>query len=1040
MVDPKIRISADVSAVEAALKKVNDAARQVNQTLLDAGPGAAQAGMEELGSSASELVDSLDDVKESGEAVSKIDFGAVAKALANAEKVAAALEKALKSIGKTTAIPAAVKDAKALSDGLERAAKAQRLLAQDGVHLSRQQSEEAKRQFDRWRTSGARGTSRLRGQEFDDWLSGGWRNYSMNESEARRQRARVLQSIGVNMPGGGGGSGGSGAGGGMSAGRGRWGAIAGAVGGAMGSMLQGGDGGMLSAAGGGLGSLIGAGAGAVFGGPVGAAVGLFAGKLLGGAGSALDAAVGRVVEQNSGLTDLRHSLGATVTDFDTLRESLMYFTDKLGVTGQESVRLAQAFSSAAGKTIAAADLSKSVGGSVAFARGYGLDPALATQFFGSMRHFGVSNNAEGDKRLALLIGEAIGKSGMNAKMGDFMTALQSYVETQSRTSLTQANTSAYASFMSSMTGLNLTGLKGDPQTAMSAMGAADAALRQGGAFGEASKMFTLGMYQRMLPGFNVFGMGFLNDQGAFGTVGRAFGDESPAMAMARAMGDRRTQAQLKRWAGAGGSGQSMLALQMRSLESRYGSGGALVLNQAIQGHLGVNADQAAALYTAYKSDKGLGGLSKTLGAAGIDIGKVDAGRVAALAQVAGMDRAGIRGEASRLLNSGQLNEGERGKLNAALQAGKDDDLKKMVLNLTALHDTTRDSGQAMREQQANMARYLEQIVTVGIPYIQMIKEGITALAQKIAPDSNFAKNAAREENLIKAKIADTSLQKDFDNIQAMPDGAAKSAEINRYNYNLGLRQKMPDAAPSSLQMLDKNGNTFTIRDGGSSKGALFNDYEWFKSKGVPDHIAKAVAAGIYAEGGGLGYARNGAFGIGQLRGDRLQRAFARYGKDPTRDKLTRDEQREYILWELQGGDPGGASVMSSRNEEEAVSNYVGQTNPDGKTGWGFMRPAAGRERKGDLNRATEALISLRKSPSQEAFEKAHSHTSQDGKIPKAHRPLMLQPGAEAYTGAWPASHQVVEHRVTVLDANGTPHYNSTTQTRIGHPVPAGVSH
>lgn len=114
--------------------------------------------------------------------------------------------------------------------------------------------------------------------------------------------------------------------------------------------------------------------------------------------------------------------------------------------------------------------------------------------------------------------------------------------------------------------------------------------------------------------------------------------------------------------------------------------------------------------------------------------------------------------------------------------------------------------------------------------------------------------------------------------------------------------------------------------------------------------AAGITAGIKAEGGSLGMSANGAFGIGQWRGDRQKELFRRYGYAPSKA-----EQLEFLMWELEGGDKGGASVMASKDRYSALSNYIGGY------GWGFMRPSTKTDnsgRIGDMRRGYAALRSL----------------------------------------------------------------------------------
>jgi hypothetical protein len=142
--------------------------------------------------------------------------------------------------------------------------------------------------------------------------------------------------------------------------------------------------------------------------------------------------------------------------------------------------------------------------------------------------------------------------------------------------------------------------------------------------------------------------------------------------------------------------------------------------------------------------------------------------------------------------------------------------------------------------------------------------------------------------------------------------------------------------------------------GGGGQAAKFNEIAgYFKGKGYPDAQARGIAAGVLAESQGNPTAFNpkgggeGAYGIGQWRGPRLKKLRERYGRAPTMA-----QQLEFLHWELQGGDVGGASVRRSTTEQEALRNYIGSSGPNA---FGFMRPAPGAEVEGDLRRGQAAL-------------------------------------------------------------------------------------
>ncbi|CAD7335149.1 hypothetical protein FIM10_01800 [Sphingomonadales bacterium 56] len=130
----------------------------------------------------------------------------------------------------------------------------------------------------------------------------------------------------------------------------------------------------------------------------------------------------------------------------------------------------------------------------------------------------------------------------------------------------------------------------------------------------------------------------------------------------------------------------------------------------------------------------------------------------------------------------------------------------------------------------------------------------------------------------------------------------------------------------------------------TSGGRLANDVVgFFQAKGYSEAQARGIAAGIAAEAASNHGAVNptsGAFGLGQWLGSRKAELFRRYGRNPTRQ-----QQLEFLHWELQGGDHGGAAVLRAGNEAAVLDAYVRK----------FMRPAAGGETTGDLSRGMAAL-------------------------------------------------------------------------------------
>lgn len=518
--------------------------------------------------------------------------------------------------------------------------------------------------------------------------------------------------------------------------------MAGAMGGLAAGMLSGGDGGMWSMAGRAGGSIAGATAGMMTGKPmVGGIVGAFASQLLGGIGSAIDRHISNVLRESETYTDLRHSLGATSVEFDSLRDSLRHFADGLDITYGEMGNLAKMFTHVAGLKDASG-LGGDISGAVGFARGYGIAPEQSAQFFALMRHNGVTANEQDSRRLALMIADSVAKGGTSAKMDEVLNAISSFASSQARASLTAPNIGNYADLLSGMTGLGLPGLK-SPGDAAAVIAAANAAAQQGGGFGDPSRSMKLGIYQKY--GFTAFDMNMVNAQGATGTL-RDMLDSSIRQAEVFA-GRSGNNAELTRLLGIKGRiSDSELDKPMiaRAMEEAFaGSGGNFhKFRQMISLDNNLSEPQAMALWEAMGKDGGSGLFSK-LKAAGVDPNTVKSKDFHALAALAGGDDAMLRKQAEKL-GKMKLSAEDDKILKAALGTGGDD-LRNAVLRLTNTYDKQLDAGEIARQQQASMEKSLDKLATELVPATQTIKDGILALVQTLAPDTQVGKRAKAKE-------------------------------------------------------------------------------------------------------------------------------------------------------------------------------------------------------------------------------------------------------------------------------------------------------
>ena len=740
MTDPVIKVTANVAGVEAALRRVQDKIDGINSSMSDGlDVRNVQSSLQSLERDVKAVTDTLTAATKSGEKLTGLDMGAVTKTMKDATTATVNLRDVLKAVGQTSTFDATIKGATSVVSQLEKAIQLQKTMREQGKKISTEQADGFNRAFSQLSQSNTRGASHLRGTNLPDFLGGGYKSYSINQNESKAYLNNVLKSIGAPEIG---------AAGKMTAGA-KWKAVGGMGAAFAGNLATGGGNGLF----GGAGSLIGGGLGMALGGVPGAAIGS---AIFGGAGGMVDRGVGESKNEEITLSNLRQSIGAATIGFDELQGSVRRAVVGLGLTYDESAKLAAMFKQTS-NTANGAGIGREVGTAAGFGRGYGIAPEQTVQFMGAMRQAGVTGNERDSRRLALQIAEATQQGGTGGKMDEVLSSIQSFVQNATRMSLTSGSAGSYASFMSSMTGSGLYGLKNDPGNTANIMGNADAALRRGGAFGEASQNFSLGLWQNKLKGFSALDMQAINEQGAFGSIAKAFGAGSPSDSFMAAMGSRGDpkRKQYAEWAKAGGD-RSILSMQMEGLENQFGLSPTM-FQQSIMSHMGVGVGGSAGLYMAYQKDHKLGDLEGKLAAANISTDGMNPNRIGTLANAAYGDRAALARQSKDLLglkDSDALSGMESGRLKAAMSGGSDDDLRKIVLELSNTHDLTKDEGERQRKVQADMNIAMQTLVKGLIPLTLQIKEGIVELVNVVS----FGNSSwAREQKALGDKAKDNDL-------------------------------------------------------------------------------------------------------------------------------------------------------------------------------------------------------------------------------------------------------------------------------------------
>jgi len=458
-----------------------------------------------------------------------------------------------------------------------------------------------------------------------------------------------------------------------------------------------------------LGSGVSMGVGAGLGALVGGMAAMAVGKLVG----AIAENVKRVQDQDIAFDRLKRQLGDVGVSFAALKTGLKESGNSLRVTYEETTRLAGQFSklgNVSGEGYKS--LPEELGIGVGLSRAFGLENEQGVGFLGQMRGVGMTHDTQESRRMALLIGETIGKSDAFAKAGEVMEAIGNFATTQTRQSLTQANVAGYAGEYAGLVSSKIPGL--DPAGAANMLGRMNASLAAGGAKGEASQYATAQVANRM--GISPLQMLVLREGGAFATKSSAFGKDS---VYARYMGHSEPE------------GDTTFLEETRKLiEGQYKDDGTdeskLLRANAFANHTGLGMGQAMAFLSVEPAK--MGELNKY--AKYMKGGLTDSGYLNMVKSISddAKDRQGV---AQSLLGRDDLKKEDRDSINAAMSGSEVQTQKDVLAKLSAQYEQERTTGKDIADSRAlleNIKADLAGTIAPAVSNIQkllFLKEGKT---------------------------------------------------------------------------------------------------------------------------------------------------------------------------------------------------------------------------------------------------------------------------------------------------------------------------
>lgn len=458
------------------------------------------------------------------------------------------------------------------------------------------------------------------------------------------------------------------------------------------------------------------------GGAMAGLAGLLGGIVALGVGKAIGAVMGKVGDAQRefvGYDTLKRTLGDVDVSFGVLKESLRAASKSIDVTFEEGQKLGTEFAKISGmmpdqyKTLA--DEVRIGGG---FGRGFGLELGAGNTFFAQMRQFQVTGNEHESRRLALLIGESIGKSGAFSKADEVLQAIASYTAQQTRLGLVSGNAPGYAGMLSGMVGSHTPGL--DVAGSANLLSRVNSSIAGGGNAGEAGQNFLYAALGRRV-GLDPIQTQILQEQGAFGTGSATFGPGSVYARFAE-------RYRIATPGTATGSSETTLQMLMQQFRKVYADRPELMAN-AMSNFFGIGMNQAMAL--ALTSPNDLGGIERTLADSGFDWRKLTPDGIGALTRIQSGGRDVLDAQAQSLRSRtgiDALNAEEEKRLRIAQTSGNDDDLRAELIKLTASREQEKTDGSETRRATVGMLNLQQELAGKLVPLFTDMRAGILYLA------------------------------------------------------------------------------------------------------------------------------------------------------------------------------------------------------------------------------------------------------------------------------------------------------------------------
>ncbi|WOL24227.1 endolysin [Yersinia phage fHe-Yen8-01] len=586
-------------------------------------------------------------------------------------------------------------------------------------------------------------------------------------------------------------------------------------------------GGVVSGA---IGNGMSAGASAGLMGLVGGLAALGVGKLIGAIADKVEKASDAAI----GMDKIYRQIGG-ISSYQNIKKSMYGAANALGSDITEMTGLASGYMRSAnlrrGDNLTTGMM---VGGGLS--RSYGLDLGSGMNFIGGMRGANVSRSDQDSRRLGLIIGETIAKSGAFGKADEVMQAVSQYAIAQARQSLTQPNISGYAGALSSLAGANVPGL--DIAGSAQLLSRVNASLSNGGAAGDASQFLTA--RAGMGAGLNPFQLRVLREGGMFATKSQMFGNDS----------------QYGNTFGSGpGGNQTYYSMIKNQLGKNYGAG-SNDYYLAMANHMGIGVNQAMALDQ--MGEGNVTGAGSRMSRLGMDLGKINPTAMATIGQIE--SGRGLAGIANGYLTQGgdkALKGKERQDLTDALKGTDPEKLKDVLTQIAGKRGAVETEGSQIRDGIAQLNNNFTKFADNALPALNVMR--MAAVKASGGSEADLRESYSSSEKKDRRNRIDAKYRSQWEKVAA--DDAASWASGNHNSDSPAAIAKRNLTAQILAEKTASDAEVDKIYGAGSTsiETAGMTGY----TGESPSANAAEASAGGSAGGRSLGMRQNN---LGNLRG------------------------------------------------------------------------------------------------------------------------------------------------------------------------------